>query len=381
VRRVALVLEELRPGGAERLVVHLAAALAGRGVETRVVCVGRPGALAPMLEAAGVPVEAVGSTKGYDLRAAWRLRRMFRAFRPDVVHVHDRSSLPYVVLATGLGRARPVVYTGHGLMFGETERPKHRHRLAARCLAAVTSVADEVAACQAAYLAWDGPVAVVPNAVPAIEPPPGAREGVRRELGADAGTFVFLAVGNARPEKAFERLCEAAARLRERAAAPAQDFAVWIAGRVGETPYCRDLLGRHAALGLEGTVRFIGFRDDAPSLYAAADAFVLSSRSEGLPMVVLEAMTAGLPIVATRVGGVPSTVGAGGVLCDADDPDALAEAMGRLLEDAGLRARLAETAARRARDQFSLDRMVARYLEVYARVAGGRRADETGTDA
>jgi glycosyltransferase involved in cell wall biosynthesis len=115
--------------------------------------------------------------------------------------------------------------------------------------------------------------------------------------------------------------------------------------------------------------RFLGYREDPIRLLVAADVFCLSSRFEGLPIAMLEAMAAGLPVVATRVGGVPGVVtdGTEGRLVPAGDPAALAAALAQL-EDAGLRSRMATAATERVR-AFGIDRAVQRQQELYEQLA------------
>jgi glycosyltransferase involved in cell wall biosynthesis len=370
IRRLTVVISELGPGGAERLVVHLVAGLRRRGVEAGVVTLREEGVRAGELRPFGAPVHALHSHRGYDLGAVARLHRLLARERPDVLNVHDRWSLPYVVLANLVSLRRPIVFSAHGLMFGEPERAGVRYRLAARHLAAVTAVSEEVARRHARYLGWPGPVDVVPNGVPPVCRAPDDRLRLRAELKMREGAFVFLSVGNVRPEKGFEDLLSAAAELR--ASEPSRPFVALIAGRIDETPYAQGLLAEQRRLELGDCVRFLGFRGDVEALYAAADALVLSSRSEGLPMVVLEGMMAGLPVVATRVGGVPTAVEGCGLLVDAARPDEMARAMRRLMAEPSLAANLGARAARRAADRYGVERMAADYLEVYRRVASRR---------
>jgi glycosyltransferase involved in cell wall biosynthesis len=338
------------------------------GVAVEIICLQRQGPLGREAAAAGVPVVCLNSLRGYDVRAALALAREFRRFRPDVVNVHDRSSLPYVVLADRLSGRRAVVLSAHGLLLEDRARRRLRDRLSARGLTAVTAVSDAVAREYRDVLDWPDAIAVIPNGTAAIERYSGDRPATRRDLGIAPEAFIFLAVGNVKPEKGFEDLLAAAARLRQARAADDTPFLVLIAGGTADDA-CRQRLGAmQADLGLERTVRFLGYRQDTPGLYSAADAFVLSSRTEGLPMVLLEAMSAGLPIVATRVGGVPDAVsGEAGLLVDAARPDQLAQAMLRLLEDRRLRERLGERAMQRARREYSIEAMAARYLDVYDR--------------
>lgn len=371
VCRVAVVLSELRAGGMERVVTHLAGALSQRGIEPLVLCLQRPGPLADDLTDRDVRVEAIGSIKGWDVRGLARLARRLREFAPDVIHVHDNASLPYVS-AAGLVVGAPIVFTAHGLLYEGFERPRLRYRLAARGLSAVTAVSDEVSARHRSHLAWGGEIETIPNGVPAVRRNGSMGARVRRELEIPDGATVFLAMGNARPEKGFEDLLSAAAILRDELGSDA--FGVLIAGRLGRDAYSRALRATHERLGLGKVVQFLGYRSDTRALYSAAHAFVLSSRSEGLPMVVLEAMTAGLPIVATRVGGVPDALEDGaGILVAPASAEELAAGMGEIVAAPRAARRLGEAARRRARERYSVARMTDRYVRVYRRVATGRR--------
>lgn len=368
LRRVAIVLSQLRPGGMERVVVHLAATLPEYGVEPLVVCLERPGQLAGDLADAGVRVVALNSLRGFDVKAIVRLARLLRQFDPSVVNVHDYSSLPYAVLASLTSRRRPIVFTAHGLLYHGFEKPRLRYTLSARRLAAITAVSPQVAARHGEHLSWTRRIDIVPNGVPRIARSAELGRQVRAELGISPDSTVFLAVGNPRPEKGFEDLLEAAAALRQTAA----NFTVLVAGCLSHSDYCRALLDMQKRLALEETVRFLGFRDDTEALYSAADAFVLSSRSEGMPMVILEAMMASLPVIATRVGGVGDVVSAGGgLLVDAAAPGQLSGAMGCLLNDANLRDALGRRAREYAAANHSVEQMVRLYLRTFERVAAG----------
>ncbi len=377
IDRAALVIHALRPGGGERVVVHLAERLAARGVRTMVMCMGSEGPLAELLAPAGVPVAAMNSTKGYDLGAIRRMARCLREFAPSVINCHDRSSLPYVVLANWLSGRRPVVYSAHGLLFNAENEPRLRHRLAMRGVSATTAVSEEVARRHASYLAWKKPFAIIPNGVPNIARTDELRQAVRKELDIDASAFVFLAVGNAKPEKGFEDLLDAVANMPR--PADGKNIEVLVAGTMTDSPYCLDLLARQKQLGLDKTVRFLGYRADMRALYSAADAFVLSSRSEGLPMVLLEAMTSGLAVVATRVGGVPdATPREAGILVDPANPRELARAMASLANDPEAAKRMSTDARRHATEHFGVETMVSSYLDVYSHAARGGRRPSAG---
>lgn len=371
VRRVAFVVAALHAGGMERVIVHLAGATSRLGVEPTVLCLREEGRLADELKAAGLPVVTIGSARGYDLAGLVRLARALQEVRPDVINVHDLPSLPYVVAANGLSVRRPLVFTAHGLLFQEIDKPRLRVRLAARWLAAVTAVSDEAGRRHAQYMAWRRRVDVIPNGVPIVDLSDRRRQDVREALGVAPETFVFLSIGNAKPEKGFEDLLDAAAALQD--AGPGQRFVCLVAGELPDDAYGKGLLRRREELGLSQRVRFLGFRSDVAGLYGAADAFVIPSRSEGLPMVLLEAMTASLPVVATRVGGIGAVLGDGaGLLADSQSPAQLSGQMLRLLTDAGLRGELAARGHRLAVEEYGVERMARRYLDTFRRVANKR---------
>jgi glycosyltransferase involved in cell wall biosynthesis len=360
----------------EWVVVHLAQALPEHGVRPMVLCLQRRGPLAAKAEAAGVPVAALESMRGYDLACVIRLGQALRRFGPDVINIHDLTSLPYTLLASWGFCRRPLVFTAHGLLYtGGFEKHRFLHRTASRGLAAVTAVSQEAGERHCAYFGWRRGFEVVHNGVPDVRANQELRLQTRGELEIRDDTFVFLAAGNVRPEKGLEDLLEAAARVRDTYAD--RQFVVLIAGALVDESYCRDLLRRRERLDLEPFVRFLGFRDNMHALYSAADAFVLASRAEGLPMVVLECMMAGLPVIGTRVGAVPGVLKEGaGLLVDQASPDQLAAGMRQLMLDRTLRERLIRTAREKALSQYSVHKMVEKYLNTFCQIV--RRSQRLG---
>jgi L-malate glycosyltransferase len=381
VDRVLLVTSELRCGGAERVVVHLATTLRSMGVAVEILCLQRPGSLADEAAAAGVDVVALQSLRGYDAKAIWSLARHLRRFRPDVINVHDRASLPYVVLANSIGGCRPLVFSAHGLLTRD-EHPRLRDRWAARRLSQVTAVSGPAAEEYARLLGWNGKINRIDNGVPPVERCEELRRQCRQSLQLGDDAFVFVAVGNLKPEKGFEDLLSAAASLRGCAAG--RKFNILIAGERADAGYHASLLARSKELNLNGDVRFLGYWSDTRSLYSAADAFVLSSRKEGLPLVLLEAMSAGLPVVATEVGAVVEVIrrDLDGLLVPPASADRLARAMFHLATDEPLRVSLGRAASARVESRFGVRRMAERYLDVYALAATGsaRRARSRNSD-
>jgi glycosyltransferase involved in cell wall biosynthesis len=366
--RIALVISQLRPGGAERVVVHLANRYAALGLGSLVVCMEQEGELAAELTSNGVRVVALHSARSYDLSALLRFRRVLKDFDASVVHVHDYASLPYAAMATWLS-ARRLFFTAHGLLYEGFDRLQRRHKRFAQRLTSIAAVSDEVATRHRNYLDWRGEISVIPNGIPGIERSASTRSELRREFGIPEHAFVFLAVGNARPEKAFDVLIHANETLQ--ATKYHTECHVLIAGRLSDDDYCRQLRQLAAASQAPG-LHLLGFRTDSARLYACADAFVISSRSEGLPLVLLEAMNAGLPIIATRVGGIPRVVSSEfGLLVDPDQPTQLAEAMARTMNmNAAARTEMARVAHEIAETQYGVGRMAANYLDFYDAALG-----------
>lgn len=371
IRRVGLMVSGLFPGGKERVVLHLATEFAAAGIEPMVVCLEGMEGLGPQMRNVGIEVHALGSCRSYDLGAVWRLRRLLRRFRPDVLNAHDYFSLPYAVAANRLAGRCPVVLTCHGLLFHQRrEGAKLHHRWAARSAAAMTAVSTSVARDYTEFLTLTDPVTVIENGIPIVPRRPDLGKAVRCELGLADDVFLFVAVGNVKPEKGFGDLVVAADLLR-RASLP-RPFAVAIAGGPDDAQCLSDLQSLISQLRLESTVRLLGQREDTLAIYSAADAFVLSSRSEGLPLVLLEAMSAGLPVVATAVGGVPDVLcdSGGGILVEPASPPALAEGMTRLLTGSELCADLGARGAEAVKRRYSAQAMAMNYLAVFRQVLG-----------
>jgi glycosyltransferase involved in cell wall biosynthesis len=193
-------------------------------------------------------------------------------------------------------------------------------------------------------------------------------EALRARLGVAGGERVVLAVGRLSAEKAHADLLSAFRLLPE--AAPGVKAKLLI---VGDGPERARLEAAAASHGLSGRVLFIGQVSDVRPYYAAADALALPSHTEGSPYVLLEAMAAGLPVVATSVGGVPEMVadGESALLVPARDPRAMAAALARVLTDGGLARALADNASALAATRFSPETYVRSLLGVYRQVIAG----------
>ena len=322
------------------------------------------------LEAVAVPVKG-----RLDPAAPWRIRALAKQWDVDVVHSHDYKS---TIMATAglVGTGRRHVATLHGDT-GESKAVQ----LYERALYGVLPLLDAVATVSEGLLEKvreRAPRAVAAGKVKWIangldEAALAARvqrgrDAVRAELGVAAGQRLVLAVGRLSVEKHHVGLIEAAAGL-------GGDVVVAIAG---DGPLKDELAAAARRVGVEGRLRLLGARGDVADLYRAADVLAHPSLTEGLPMVVLEAMASGLPVVASDVGEIARTVDAGagaaaacGVVVQPGDVAALRDALaGVLAWSDGERAAFSARARRRVTDEFGVDAMARRYeAEIYG--AGG----------
>ena len=357
--RVLLLITLAETGGAQQYVASLLPALA-REYDVAVAAHG-DGFLGDASRNAGVryvPLRHVRRALHplHDLLGVVELYRLFRRERPAVMHANSSKAGILGRLAAVAARVPVRLFTVHGWAF-----KAHRglastvYLWADRAMSPLTTtticVADgELEAGIRARTCRAERTVVIHNGVDLDRP--------RREPGRAHAPVMLVSVGRMRPPKDFATLVQAIAKLEP------GSVALKIAGDGPDRPA---LEAEVARLGLTGTVELLGTRSDVDELLAAADLFVLSSDSEGLPMSVLEAMAAGLAVVATRVGGVPELVvhDLSGKLVPPRDSVALAAAIHEIAADHALRDRLGAAGRRRAEEEFSLDRCRQRHLELY----------------
>jgi len=295
--------------------------------------------------AAFAPVDIAARPRpGRDAAAVLRLRRLLGRDAPDVVHAHGLRAGTAAALALARASRRPapaLLVTVHNAPpAGAMAAGVHRalEQVTARRADEVLCVSADLADRMRRAGARDVAAAVV-AAPPAAPPSAEAIARARAEIGAP-GRPVVLAAGRLADQKGFDVLIDAMIRMPDRAPAPLLVI-------VGEGPLAGRLAARAWAAGVD--VRFLGVRGDIPALLAAADVAVVPSRWEGQPLFVQEALRAGLPLVASRVGGIPALTGEeGALLVPAEDPGRLASAIGSVLDDPAVCRSLADAAAARA---------------------------------
>jgi len=289
-----------------------------------------------------------------------RLAQLIRTRRPDVLHTHGyRADVQAGAVARRLGV--PTVTTVHGITGGRWKNRFYealQHR-AFRRFDAVVAVARPLAERLVALGVPSGRVRVVPNGAPPWGPLP-SRADARAVLGLPADVAVVGWVGRLSAEKGPDLFLEAMALLGDRDAHAAVIGTGRERGRIE---------AQATRLGLTGRIHWCGAVPDAGHLFPAFDCFVLSSRTEGTPMVLFEAMAAATPIVTTRVGGVPDVVSeADAVLVPPGDASALAGAVATVLDDPQAARVRAERARARLDAEHGVARWVAGYDSVYRAV-------------
>ena len=371
--RLLLVESGTAVGGTERVVWELATRLPPARWDVRVWLSPAPGVdeFAAALEARGIPVARTAEVDSrWDWAGMWRTWRRLGREQPDLLHVHHvwPAADRYLAVLAGAAGVPHLVVTEH--IEGHSHSAA-QGRLKARELEradAVTAVSSAVAESLVRdYGVERARVRVVPNGA---EPPDevGERPVVRRlreELGAGVLRPLWVCAGRLEEQKGQDVLLEALAEVRRRGLE-------FVAVLAGEGSRRGALEQRARALGLEANVRFAGQVEDLGPLLAAADAVVLPSRWEGMPLVLLEALARGRPVAASAVGGVPevATDGEHARLVAPGDPAALATALEEFHRHPDAALRMGWRGAARVREDYSWSRVVETFEAVYDEVLG-----------
>jgi sugar transferase (PEP-CTERM/EpsH1 system associated) len=368
--KIVHVVLALDMGGLERVVLRLLGRLDRSRWAPVVVALDEPGVLASELARLDVPLRVMGRGLGLDVDLAVRLSSLLRRERACLVHTHNAAAHLYGAIAARVARVRDggrgprVVHTKHGRDDPDQPRRVLVNRVASSLSDRVVAVSDDAAAVAVEIERVRAHrVTTIGNGVDTDEYRPRAdAASARAALDTPPSGFHVGCVARLAAVKDHVTLLDAFARFR--AVRPDAHLTL-----VGDGPERASLEERAARLDLRRAVTFAGPRADVAPLLAAFDVFVLASLSEGTSLTLLEAASAGLAIVATRVGGNEEVVvdGETGLLVPAANPAALAEALAAL---AARPDRAAMGAAGRARVErrFSVERMARAYAELYAEV-------------
>ena len=357
--RLLILITLAEAGGAQTSVAQLLPALVG---DFDVILAAHgPGPLREAAHDSGVALVELRNVRRSinpwrDLLGLIELVRLCRRLQPDIVHAHSSKAGALGRLAAAIAGVPIRVFTVHGWSFAAygglaghlylwVERRLERLTTSVVCVArSARELGTAAGACRAER------TVVIPNAVD-VESFASVRP--------HAGPPRIVSIGRLAFPKDFSTLVEALADARGE----------WRASFVGEGPLRAAIAEEVCSRGLESRIELLGTRGDVPELLASADVFVLSSRSEGFPVSILEAMAVGLPVVATDVGGVAEAVldGETGLLVPPGDGRALSAALERLLRDDALRRRLGDAGRERALREFDVPSFRQAHLELYRR--------------
>ncbi|MDP8223575.1 MAG: glycosyltransferase [Candidatus Lernaella stagnicola] len=360
---VAQVVHSLEVGGMERVASHLAMNMSA-AYRPIVVCLTVKGDFAPMLEEAGIEVVALDKQPGRDLTLPRRLARVFADRHVGIVHVHNSGPMFTGTCAGKLAGVKGIVVTDHSRKFPERRSVVITEYVLSRLVNAIVSVSDDNKRDLIEKMLWPArKITVIANGVaPVPEVTAAKRAELREEFGLREDEPVVLTVARLEPQKNLAVLVEAARRVRDRGVAGR----FIVAGEGSERPKLEKLIAEY---DLADRVTLAGWRLDSLSLYGIASVMALSSDWEGLPMSILEAMSAGLPVVSPGVGDVPKAVvnGENGFLIPPQNPDELAEALAGLLTDANQRAAFGEAGRSVWAARYSVGHMMGEYEAIYER--------------
>ncbi len=360
VRLVHLVIS-LDVGGLERVLVNHIRHADRTRFEVGVVCLAGPGQLAAEIEAQGVKVQALDVHGRGIGRGVRRLVRELRRLKPDVLHTHNLAAHLLGSTAARIARVPVIVHTKHGRYDTSSWRRGLGTRIASALSSVIVPVSQDSAREASAYEGVPArKIRVIHNGVDITAITPGDR--FTRAPGSRA-----VSVGRLAAVKDYPTLLRATRLVVDA-------FPSFRLELVGDGPERAALERLRLDLGLESQVSFLGERHDVLERLRAADVFALSSTSEGLSLGLLEALAAGLPIVATRVGGNAEIVtdGETGQLVPPADPAALSAALLACLTDPSRLTAMGRAARKRAEEHFDLAKVVARYESLYLELLAAR---------
>jgi glycosyltransferase involved in cell wall biosynthesis len=370
--RVCTVVNNLDGGGLERVAIELIRGLDRSRFDLSLVCLNGRGRLFDVLD---LPHDSVlvlhkrspaRTAMSVDVDVLRRIRRFLLDRQIDIVHAHNLAPLTYAGVAARTLRQRPrIVYTEHSGGRAVASRTAGRARRMRtgwylRIPDLVVAVSIDLSRYLRDVLPASERLVVIHNGVDATGYESVDAAAVRQSLGIPAAAPLAGTVASLSAPKNLPLLLTAAAEVVRRL--PQCRFVI-----AGDGPQRDALRAQAAALGLDNHLTFLGYRDDVSAILAALDVFVLSSAWEGLPLVLLEAMAAGKPIVATDVGGCREAIvdGVNGTLVPPDAADALANAIVRYCSDREAARRAGRHSRERFVERFSVRRMLQRYDEAF----------------
>lgn len=366
---VAHAVLSLDVGGLERIVIDLVRIGHRRGDRVSVICLEKEGGLAEVAQKAGATVHCLHKPAGRRPEIIPMAASLLASLRPDVLHTHQIGPAWYFSQVARSFRV-PVIHTEHGDPFARASRPMRIAKLrlfyaqTARRLRLFCCVSKDIAAAMGRLRTVPSRLlTVVPNGIRTDEEEGlSAPEQVRAQWSIPKEGLVVGTVGRLDEVKRQDLLLEAFAKV----AGPGDRYLLL----VGDGPERANLERKVSSMGLQDRVRFAGFQREPEAYYRAMDLFALTSRSEGLPVSLLEAWAASKPVLCTAVGGIPAAVtdGVDGKLVPSGDVGAIADALNLLMDDPDRRQRMGKAGRQKVLARYSLDRMADAYRSRYDQI-------------
>ena len=362
--RVMQLILGLQVGGLESMVVKLASALPPQHYRSLVCCIDQTGPLADELQQAGIEVLLLKrGQSGTDWRYPRRLAQLLKQQQVDILHLHNPTALFYGAPAGRLAGIRPIIYTEHGRDYSRSWKSRLINRLLTRMVDRVVVLHER--ARHYMHEREGAPLKRIVKIYNGIADPgghgPAERQQMRESLGLEADITAIGIVARLDPIKNLPILITAMQQLHQQRA-PARLLII------GDGPLRDSLEQQVTDNHLDPVVQFLGTRHDIPQLLSALDLLVLPSSSEGLSMTLIEGSAAGLPLIASDVGGNNELVddGVNGLLVKPGDSDALATALLQLTADPALARRMGVASRQRYRQYFDAATMLSGYQALYA---------------
>ena len=363
---IAHVVESLEVGGAEVLVATLCRLQHNSGHDVAVHCLSRKGPLARQLEQDGIRVHLHAGLSSW--RQVRSLSRAFRESSRHVIHCHNVAATIHGAFAGRMAAAEAIVSTRHGSI-SPTGKRRWLSGLAGRACDFTVAVGE--ATRRVLVSEWGAKPEKIVTIRNGASP---ARLDAHSSMTLQKRGFTAIMVARLKPPKDPATLLRAVAL----ASREVPGLHLWIVGEGVQSPELQELA---SALGIMDRVSFFGARDDVGAFLAAADVFVLSSLSEGVPVSLLEAMAAGRPFIVTNAGSMPeiAQMSGAGIVVEPGDAGAMAQALAQYAKDRGRLAQLGQAARQCYEQHFQPDRWAAAYLNLYDRALRARAASRVPT--
>ncbi len=351
-------------GGSEMYALTIASNLDRDRYRSMLCAVDQGGALEGEIKEAGIPYQIMNRRPGLDFKLMWRLYKLFRKARVEVVQTHHFNQLFYSALGARLSGAR-IIHTEHSIECFKRRRLRVALRILSLFCDKVIAIGRDGAEVLREQVGIPSDKLEIIRAGVDTSAFSESKSEARRALALGETDRVVTIVARLFPEKNHRLLLEAFAEVTRRM----ENAKLLVVGEGVERDSIQKEISR---LGLDRNVQMLGVRRDVARILAASDVFVLSSDREGLPIAVLEAMSAGLPVVASSVGDLPSVVRdkETGLLFPPKDARALARALIEVLSDPERAARMGARGQRLASENYGLRSMIGRFETIYSNGSG-----------